>query len=374
MYDGIKIKCQVTNTAKFEKALGLIGRFDEQTGAVLPLPSECTRRAVTFSKIPGPTGYKYNMQGSLHRFFNKGAENDNDYTITEVKQTIAELQETLSINPKRSKVINFEFGVNITLPDGMDAQVFQKYLVSAQFKAFEKLNPRRPAVGYIAEFNEFNIKIYDKGYQAQTGATNLLRVEIKVNRTRWLDQYGFIKGKDLYVTDLLNKTNIRILGDILQNKIRSLILTPRTLDISQLSPKQKQTFYECRDARSWEEWTSRQRERKRAQLAAIFKKLNQPDPVDALAKLVNAKWLDVTKETAPVQNSREKVTFSSLIVGGIRAFLDLFKKHEKHFTNTVYSFIIYLPRGKPVQQGTGPPAAIKGFNRWIDLRNKGPPI
>ena len=87
------------------------------------------------------------------------------------------------------------------------------------------------------------------------------------------------------LSDLLNEVNIKILGDILLNKVRSLILTPRQIDLRKLSPKQIQTFYECRDARSWEEWTSRQRERKRAQLSKIFVKVNQPDPVDVLSQL-----------------------------------------------------------------------------------------
>lgn len=377
MYDGIKIECNVTDPARWNKALGMVGRFDEETGAVLPLPSEAKHRAVTFSKTPAPLGgHRYTFQGSLHRYHNKGGQNDNDFKLTQVKQTVAELQKVYSIDPARSKIVNFEFGVNIKLPPGMDAQVYQKYLVSAQFKAFEKLNPKRPAVGYIAEFNEFNIKVYDKGYHAQTGATDLLRVEIKVNRTRWLDQYGFKKGKDLYLADLLNPVNIKILGDILELKIRSLILTPRTLDISKLSPKQKLTYYECRDARSWEEWTSRQRERKRAQLARIFKRLGQPDPVETLASLVIQKWKDVaTDETPAGQNTGEKVTFSNIIVTGIRAFLDLFKKHEKRENKRVKQFTIYLPRGHPLKLRTGPP--IKSDNSlidWTEVRNKGPPL
>lgn len=374
MYDGIKIECCVTNPEAWADRLGLVGRYAEQSGEVLPLPSEANRAACKFIKTPTLNGDRYTLQGSLHRFYNNGGENDNDYTLDNVKQTLADLQKYYTIDPARSKIHNFEFGVNITLPTGMDAQAYQKYLVSANNKAFEKLNRKRAAVGYIAEFNEFAIKVYDKGYQAQTGATDQIRVEIKVNRTRWLDQYGFKKGKDLYLTDLLNPDNIKILGDILELKIRSLILTPRKIDKRKLSPKQYTTFLECRDARSWEEWTSRQRARKRAQLTTIFKKLGQPDPVDVLAKAVILKWQELTiNEVVVNQKPREKVTISSIIVGGIRAILDLFKMHETSVYKTVLPNVPYLPRGKPVYV-KGPPKTLTGFKRWIDINIRNDPL
>lgn len=374
MYDGIKIDCKINHPAQWSKTLGLVGRYSENTGEVLPLPSECSRNSCNFIKIPTAAGTKYTFQGSLHRFHNNGGENDNDFTIAQVKHTLKQLEHDYSINPARSKIINFEFGVNINLPDGLDAQAFNKYLVSAQFKAFEKLNPKRPAIGYIAEFNEFSIKIYDKGYHARNGATDLVRVEIKVNRTRWLDQFGFIKGNDLFLNDLLKPVNIKILGDILQSKIRSLILTPRVIDIAKLTPKQVQTFYECRDARSWEEWNSRQRERKRKQLAAIFKKVNQADPVDELARLVAEKWSDVTTEIEPRPEAKKPVKMviiSTIIVNGIRAFLNLFKKHEQMETKPL--FIIPATNWQPLPRGE-PPDLLIGVNRWIDIRARSDPV
>lgn len=375
MYDGIKIDCALSNTDKWDNSLELIGRHAESTGEVLPLASECSYNSCMFSRIPTHQGNKHIFQGSLHRYYNQGGLNDNDYDLTQVRETITGLQKDFNLIPEESKILNFEFGVNINLPIGMDAQAFQKYLVSANTKAFEKLNPKRPMVGYIAEFNEFSIKIYDKGYHAKSGATDLVRVEIKINRTRWLDQFGFIKGKDLYLSDLLNPLNIKILGDILLNKVRSLILTPREIDKRKLSPKQIQTFYECRDARSWEEWTSKQRERKRAQLSVIFKKVNQADPVDVLAELVVSKWRELTTELMVVgQNPREKVNISTLIVDGIR---DLFKfilnSCESDFS-VEYSFIVYKPRGRPLPREGPTFKASTGFKRWIDFHCRDPTL
>lgn len=371
MIDGIKIEHPITKEMRRDEALNFIGKHCQNTGEVLPLPTEARDYNLSFSK------QKHNLtiQGSLHRWHNRGGENDNDYSLTDFKKTLRRLDAEFHIKADKAKIINFEFGVNIRLPIGEDAQVFQKYLVSAYTRAFEKMNPKRPMVGYIAEFNEFSIKIYDKGYQARTGATDQLRVEIKINRTRWLDQFGFDKGAELYLSDLTKQHNIKILGDILVQKVRSLIVTPRDLDIKKLSPKQRLTFYECRDARSWEEWNSKQRERKRKQLAAIFKTLNQPDPVDELAKLVEAKWKELTtvrRDENEALQPRKKATISRFIVDGIRVFFNFLLKKREWVANTM-QYVVGLPRGTPL-----PRAPVlntqSGFNRWIDLNNNSPPV
>ncbi|HBL77733.1 MAG: hypothetical protein A2W90_02500 [Bacteroidetes bacterium GWF2_42_66] len=374
MYDGIKIECSVRDVRTWETSLKLIGKHLEQTGEVLPLASECDLKACTFSKVPHKSGEKYILQGSLHRYARGGGENDNDFTYAEVVDTIRTLEKNYTINPEKSKVINFEFGVNVTLPPGVEAQQFQKYLVSAYTKAFEKLNQKKSAVGYIAEFNEWSIKVYDKGYLAKNGSANMLRIEIKVTRSRWLDQYGFKKGRELVINDLLNLDNIRILGDILLEKIRSLILTPREINEKKLTEKQRRTFRECRDARSWEEWDSKTRERKRAQLARIFEVVNQPNPVDVLAELVADKWrqLSETLPETPQAPPIKKATISTIIVDGIRGIISLLIWHESKEKKFVSFILVISFKGEPLPRPPCKPT-LTGFTRWIDLQGRSPP-
>jgi hypothetical protein len=152
-----------------------------------------------------------------------------------------------------------------------------------------------------------------------------------------------------------------------------LILTPREIDLKKLSPKQKLTFYECRDARSWEEWNSKQRERKKAQLDRIFKKVGQPNPIDVLAKLVEEKWQELTTRSAElkIQKHSEKVRISTLIVGRIRVILALVKMREFGI-NPQYTYMVYQPRGIPLPNPP-PQPALAGYRRWIDLRCNSPP-
>lgn len=373
MYDGIKIECKLTDLRKWEHQLQMIGHHLEETGELIPYPSTANLNACTFSRIPGPPT-KYTFQGSIHKFYQRGRENDNDFTLNDFLKTLKIFKNKFGIDEKYSKVINIEFGVNVQLPPGLSAQHFQKYLVSAYTKGFEKLNPKRPAVGYIAEFNEYSIKIYDKGFQATNGATDQLRIEIKVNRTRWLDQFNFKKGTDLLLTDLTNEHNISILGDILTQKVSSLILTPRQIDFKKLTQKEKITYLECRDARSWEYWNSNQRKRKRKQLARIFKKLNQPDPVDVLARLVKEKWQKLTTNPRCIRvkgstTKNKNGAFSTLYVGGIR---DILKKWGEFLNIPSLSCILFLVRGIPIFIPP-PPKAQPGLQRWIELKIRGPP-
>lgn len=375
MYDGIKIECAISSKKKWENSLALVGRHSESTGEVLPLPSDCKQNAITFSRIPTPSKDIYTVQGSLHRFFKHGLENDDNYTINNVISTVEILQNQYGIDPEKSKIVNFEFGVNVILPPEFSAQDFQKYIVSSANKAFEKLNPKRPAVGYIAEFSEYAIKIYDKGFQAKTGDTQTLRIEIKVNRTRWLDQFNFKKGKELYLSDLLLNDNIKILGDILVQKISSLILTPRTVDFSKLTQKQRLTFTECRDARSWEEWNSKERASKRKQLARIFAALGQSNPVEVLERLVSDKWQELTtlQPVEAIEQKAEKVPLSSFIVSGILTFLKsilmLFKKEKEVEAKAVE----VATRRINTHLARGHPKVLMKHTRQTDTRCRSPP-
>ncbi|QZT38698.1 HNH endonuclease [Halosquirtibacter xylanolyticus] len=291
MYDGCKIELALDSKKGFA-SLDSIGSHSELTGEVLPLPSTAKEQGCYFIKQPNKYhNTKHYFQGSLHKYHNGGFQNHDDFSIDKVKATIDDITDRYKVDPTKSKIINLEFGVNILLPPGMNAQSFQKYLVSISNRGFDKLNRRNVRIGYIAEFSEFNLKIYDKGLQGMTGEKNRLRVEIKVMRTRWLDQFGIIKsGDDLVLSDLLNPYNISILGEVLVNKVQLLVLLPRDIDTKQLTPKERLTYVECRDARSWEDWDSKTRTRKKSQLDKIFQKVGQKNPVETLSQLIRTKW------------------------------------------------------------------------------------
>ena len=96
----------------------------------------------------------------------------------------------------------------------------------------------------------------------------------------------------------------------------------------------------------------------------MFIKLNQPDPVDVLAKLVREKWQELTTSPEQLQRQkhREKVTLSTLIVSGVCDLFNYLLNSHKHEVNNHLEFLIYLPRGHPLPTHP-PPQTLIGFKR-----------
>lgn len=57
--------------------------------------------------------YYCEVRGSLHKYFNNGKHNTNDFTIKDLKTVINDLHKKFNINPKTAILRNVEFGVNI---------------------------------------------------------------------------------------------------------------------------------------------------------------------------------------------------------------------------------------------------------------------
>lgn len=366
MIDGIKVDCYIADLQKWSEALGLIGRFSERTGEVLGF-AEAEVNGCTFTRASAASADRYIFQGSIHKFMQ--GNNANDFSHAQLIKAVEHLRDVYGIDPQKSRVINFEFGVNITLPNHVkhDAQDFQKFLISAYSKAFEQLNPKKPGLGYKASFNEYVIKVYDKGKQAKTGEKNKLRVEIKVNRTRFLKQYNTHASRHLFLSDLTSSRVLSILGDILSQKTRSLILSPRLLDEANLSIKQRLTFRECRDSRSWEEWTPRQRQARRRQLMRIFEDTNLTNPADELAELVRVKWSELSKSDAHISQPKrgENGSIIQLIVSGFRhlfSFTAWLFAH-RYFFRLVISKMLHYPIAYSLQ----------GYRLWINRKARSPP-
>ena len=54
------------------------------------------------------------ITGSLHKYFNNGVHNANDFSITDCIRTIMELKEVFSLDLSQCKIVNLEFGLNPT--------------------------------------------------------------------------------------------------------------------------------------------------------------------------------------------------------------------------------------------------------------------
>lgn len=136
------------------------------------------------------------MKGSLHKFHNKGAHNADDFRYTDLVETVYRLQKELSINPETTQISRVEFGVNITLP--IDA-----YNVIDSVVLFRNDTGGYDNVMRTFQFSDYVFKIYNKSKQSDVN-DNIIRVEVKVTRLRYLKQ---------------NKIHVQTLADLLDENV-----------------------------------------------------------------------------------------------------------------------------------------------------------
>jgi hypothetical protein len=53
------------------------------------------------------------IQGSLHKYWNGGTHNHNDFSLRNLRRVICEIQVLFELDPHQTKIDNLEFGLNI---------------------------------------------------------------------------------------------------------------------------------------------------------------------------------------------------------------------------------------------------------------------
>jgi hypothetical protein len=243
---------------------------------------------------PKRTGAKhYYITGSLHRFANDGEPNTDDFCLERLKEAVSELP-TFGVDVMTDKIENLEFGVNIALP--FPCQRVFDALVAMPKKTFQELkfSDTSAAFGRVVEVskNEYRLKIYDKGKQADPKRqdSHHLRIEIHANKMRPLKA-----SKIQTVADLCDSQKLAKLAALLLDTIDNCILFD--LDSKQvnnlLSIEDRDRVKDWRNPKFWQELNFRERftERKR------FVKFTQKGGFDViktlLGNLVSAKCAEL---------------------------------------------------------------------------------
>ena len=86
---------------------------DPQTGFVLDPTRRAFDRGLTFRLVPRRTspGHLVEVKGSLHKFYNQGQHNADQFTATNLLLTLDQLVMDYGFDPFSSKINNIEFGL-----------------------------------------------------------------------------------------------------------------------------------------------------------------------------------------------------------------------------------------------------------------------
>ncbi|MFD2569967.1 hypothetical protein ACFSUS_04935 [Spirosoma soli] len=248
MFDGIKIQdvsVAVDSLLKNDR-LTFGALVDGQTGVVLNPVREADDRGLTFRLVPRRTGQRYRVEvkGSLHKFYNNGIHNADQYTANDLLLTLDQLVNDYGFNLFDSVINNLEFGVNLELPFPV-SQVLDN-LICYKNQPFAK-DCHSPTPYYICDRQRYAVKLYDKGKQKGLDG-DLLRFEIRVRKMRYFD------GTDVQLrtlADLLNVANYRPLGALLVGAFNEILFDDLAINSKTLTVKERAIYQQCRNPRYW---------------------------------------------------------------------------------------------------------------------------
>lgn len=208
--------------------------------------------------------YKNNyvlLTGSLHYYFNNGKHNYNHFRVIDVINTIKKICRLVEVHPSKIRILNIEFGVNLTLP--YKAKLIANNLQTHRNKVF--LQPNNFTFRKV-EHQRFYIKAYDKGSQFKQ-SENIFRFELKYKKMKTLNEIG------LYTLfDLSKKEIYKPLYSLLISKWQECILYDFTIDETQLRPLQKRKSLQYQISNFWLKLTPIQRAREKKHLKELSEK------------------------------------------------------------------------------------------------------
>jgi hypothetical protein len=120
------------------------------------------------------------LSGSLHKYFNEGAHNYNDFTHANYLETLQRLCTEFKIHPSQLRIQTLEYGVNITPPLNTDL-ILCHCLVHYRENIIDSV-PSAKGKYKQAEHQKYIFKLYNKGRQYKQDR-EIMRIEVK--QTNW---------------------------------------------------------------------------------------------------------------------------------------------------------------------------------------------
>ena len=145
-----------------------------------------------------PSGW-CEVSGSIHKYFNDGKHNFNQFEKSNLIESVSLLSDKLKVNLRNFKISGLEVGVNIKPP--IDSQEIIANSLLYKSRPFESKYHNDEGNYKQVSLSEYKIKLYDKRlhYEAQgyEVGEETMRFEVKYNSMRSVKQKGIFLLKDL---------------------------------------------------------------------------------------------------------------------------------------------------------------------------------
>lgn len=222
-------------------------------------------------------GFNFIINGSLHKYFNKGLHNYDQFNFNNLVQSIDSLSDVLSISANEFEVHGLEIGLNIPLP--FPPKRLLDNLVSYSNRPFDLMDKREAKTGLQCVLKQYKLKIYDKGKQSKT-KDNILRFEVAFTKMQPLEKYG-IKT----LSDLQNFHKVKSLIQVLKDAFKRIIWTDRQTNLNTLEDRELKQWLSYSNPKTWELMTKHNRRYHAKKWNILFK--NHAQVFDLESELEN---------------------------------------------------------------------------------------
>lgn len=255
----------------------------ENTGELLSDKKEAATRGLKLS-VSNYHG-RQNVclfRGSLHK--EAHGVNFNRFTFNELCTTIERLHTEYGINPATTALHSLEIEINLNLKYSPKRII--KATIAHKKKPFVPLNRYAPTLGKVAVYDDYEIKLYDKGRQCGIKGANILRFGVKVCKMRYLYGYNIRTLSDL--TDL-NK--VSRLVEILLKAANEILFFDFNTNTEPLTEKQLLKWERFSNPNYWEQLDYKKAYKARQQFLKLSEALKATNYNAQLFKWVCYEWV-----------------------------------------------------------------------------------
>ncbi len=186
------------------------------------------------------------LSGSLHKYWNDGAHNYNDFKDEAVLYVLSELNTKFGVDPNKCILKCLEIGINITPPVPTN-EILDNCLLH-KTKPFEyQINSDEGKFKQV-QHSQYIIKIYNKALHYKKNfniKTEIMRFEIKYTKMQKLNERGIFSLQDLINYGLHN------FKDEVLNEWQNVLYYDNTIQIDTLSTKLKRSILGYSNPNYW---------------------------------------------------------------------------------------------------------------------------
>lgn len=187
------------------------------------------------------------LSGSLHKYWNNGAHNYNDFNNEAVLWVLGDLKTKFDVTAEQSILKCLEIGINIVPPIPTN-EILDNCLLH-KTKPFEyQINSDEGKYKQV-KHSQYIIKIYNKALHYKSKGfkinTEIMRFEIKYTKMQKLNEKGIFSLQDLINYGLQN------FKDEVLNEWQNVLYYDNTIQIDPLSTKLKRAVLEYSNPTYW---------------------------------------------------------------------------------------------------------------------------